>query len=42
MEYTEARLSAYVSGKIPELEELKQKSLGFKYANPMKNDFRLI
>ena len=42
MEYTEARLSAYVSGKIPELEELKQKSLGFKYADPMKNDFRLI
>ena len=42
MEYTEARLAAYVSGKVTELEELKQENLGFKYADPMKNDFRLI
>ena len=42
MEYTEARLSAYVSGKISELDELKQENLGFKYANPMKNEFRYI
>ena len=42
MEYTEARLAAYVSSKVTELEELKQENLGFKYADPMKSDFRLI
>ena len=42
MEYTEARLSAYISGKISALDELEQENLGFKYADPMKNNFRLI
>lgn len=42
MEYTEKRLSDFVSGKIPVLEELMQENLGFKYANPMKNEFAYI
>ena len=42
MEYTEKRLSDFVSGKIPVLEELMQENLGFKYADPMKNEFAYI
>ena len=42
MEYTEARLSDFVSGKISVLEELMQENLGFKYANSRKNEFKYI
>ena len=42
MEYTEARLSDFVSGKISVLEELMQENLGVRYAGPMKNEFKYI
>lgn len=42
MEYTKARLSAYLSGKTAALEELEAENAAYRYANPMKSDFSRI
>ena len=42
MEYTKARLDAYIGGKVDCLEELLEENRGFRYADDKKCEYRYI